>query len=112
MRLAFALLLLVVDLSTLLLGLWLAWAGLKNPGDGNIAVVIDGIGKITGANGPLVVGLSGVVLVGLALSYAYKAAKDAASSPAGAAVQPGPRPAAPGPSRGSKLSNAIEGFAP
>jgi hypothetical protein len=67
----------LADLSALILGAVLALAGVLAADEGNVEVVLDRIGKITGINGQLVVVLAGAGLALLALRYAYKAWNDA-----------------------------------
>jgi hypothetical protein len=65
----------LVTLFTLVLGIILTGVSSilsNNIGAGNIEIIFDKIGRITGANGQLIVFLAGIFLVTQSLGYAFK----------------------------------------
>jgi hypothetical protein len=87
MKLAAGIFLFIMDVVAFAFGIVLILTGVgvvtSQGGEGNIEVVIDKIGKITGINGNLVIFLAGIALVLVSVTYALKAFKEAAKTERG-----------------------------
>lgn len=88
-EIAFGLLLFAIDLATFIVGLVLLAAGgysaIFGGGEGDIKLVINKVGEITGINGAVVVFFAGLFLVVVFLFYALKAYEDAKAAKKAAA---------------------------
>lgn len=71
----------LMDLLAFVVGVWLMSSGLGllggGSGEGNISIIVDQVGQITGVNGRLVVFIAGFALVLASVGYARKAYQEA-----------------------------------
>jgi hypothetical protein len=81
MKMLFGFVFFLVDVGALVFGASLTLIGVgfwgDSSGQGNIKVIVEKVGEITGANGQLVLALAGVIVVLAALGYASKAVVEA-----------------------------------
>ena len=77
MKLLFGIVFFLIDFAAFAFGVLLSLIGLgllgEGTGEGNIKLIVENIGEISGINGQLVVLVLGVIIVAAALGYASKA---------------------------------------